>query len=242
MVLGCGRGPGSPGLAGRWVDPDGQGVLELLPGGAVVQTGVEQRQGTAHSWVAAGSYKFWTDSNPGVLIYQSARVRSERLGLEWGGMWALDGKERRLFLTKDSMDWVLSRQDPEVSLVPKELIGLWKRVGSLPAGHVEMGVLFSPGGIEVVVGKDTPWDAGTSDRCDDWLCLALRYEVKDGHVLEETDLLSPSARRRSRAFEVSGRDLTIRQEGRQDLVYRRAQGGIPLADRRFDLKAWEALD
>lgn len=243
-LLSCGRAPSDPGkgLVGRWVHSDGKGVIEFLPGGAVVQTGEDEPGGTARQWVTAGSYQSWTDHDPGVLVYKAARVGREWGGSEWGGMWTLDGKGRRLFLTKDSLDTVLTRQDPVDSSAQKELIGLWKRAGAVPADHLEMGVLFSSGGIEVLVGKNPPWDAGTSGECGGWLCLAVRYEVRDGHVLEETDLLSPTARRRSRTFQVSGRELTIRQEGREDLVYRRASGGIPLTNLRLDLKAWEALD
>jgi hypothetical protein len=105
-----------------------------------------------------------------------------------------------------------------------------------------MGVVFTPGGVEVIIGKDTPWDTETPGVCGEYVCLFAEYRLVDDHTLEEAASGPDQERHRTRTIQVGGDDLTIQQEGREDLVYRRVRSsGLPISNGRLDVGAWEAL-
>jgi hypothetical protein len=243
LAASCSSGKYDPASAipGRWLGQAREKVaLEFLPGGTLVK--VSYGEGGRIESVGAGDYRFTSKQ---ILHYDLTSV-GRRKHWSMHTSTCVVGKEKLTFTVMEGDKAVhtgFDREDPPLSPAQAALVGLWKRAEPPEGDATEMGVIFTPGGVEVLVGQDTPWDAETAGECGEYVCLSAEYRLADDGTLEEAAIGPDQERRRTRTIEVSGDLLTIRQEGREELVYRRVRsGGLPVSDGRLDLEKWEALE
>jgi len=248
-------GPAAPpSIEGRWVAPER--TLEFLPCGLLVEDFELVRESligepTTELHVRAGTYRL---EKQNLVVYDLTSVgRGPHAGRD-NFIWSVDDARRKLALAKDGVV-VFTRDDPVLSPAQKSLVGLWKRVDAQGSDGLDAGLVFTAGGIHVVVGKSSPWDPQSRGDCElawprggdgatDLLCLAARYQLTGEHTLEQT---SPAprdpanVRHRTLWVEVVGDDLTLRAPDGATRLYRRACAGVPVRASRLDLAAWEAV-
>jgi hypothetical protein len=222
LAPGCGDNDRGSAIQGRWVEPNWKSALELLEGRTVVRVPFEAGNG-----IIAGSCRIAEKSVP--LLFMKLSNVGSRAHHE-GDAVGFAVTNRELTLIRDRRSTVFRREDPPLSPAQKALVGLWKREMAPNAGEVTGGVLFTPGGIEIVIGPDSPWGEQGPGDCAIVLCVSARYELKDDGTIDETGLGPAAGRARSRSIEVTGDRLTIRQPGWEDRIYKRVVGALPTKD------------
>lgn len=243
-----------PSIEGRWVTPER--TLEFLPCGLLVEdfdlvreSAVGEAKTELH--VSAGTYRLEKNN---LVVYEMTSVGRGPYPNRDNFVWSVDDARKKLALDKNGV-FVFTRDESVLSPARKALVGLWKRVDPQAGDGLDSGLVFTAGGIHVVVGKSSPWDPQSPSDCalawrtdgnraTDLLCLAARYELTDDHTLEET---SPTpndpakVRHRTRRVEINGDDLTIHAADGAPRAYRRVCAGVPVRASRLDLAAWEAV-
>jgi len=262
--LGCGDRPagspprpappevhaGSP-LVGRWVAADGRKVLEFLPDGTLVELLTLETERTTRKpdgtiekaplLVERCSLGTWRRPGEGTLAWDLVQVGGITIRSD-AARCQIDESGQTLTLTPvgdsgDDLREILKRRDLDAA---SELPGLWRRVGNETNDRVDMGVLFTPGGLSIVIGKNSPWDATSSTGTSGWLCYFAHYEVQEGGNLREVRPDLPE-RPRTRGFRIEGSRLAFVREGFPGRTYERVAGPLPLHGRDLDVQAWDAL-
>jgi hypothetical protein len=250
LVAGCGdsaatpaSAPAGPGagsaLVGRWACADGTRVVELLADGTLVDLiEFESERSTREP---DGSYR--KDIVPAFQCYLgSYRGDGAAFAFDLTRVGDLTTREGTgslaggaLTLVEEGESEAFARADRPVPPEATPLVGLWRRVGNTTTDHVDLGIRFTPGGLGIVVGKNSIWDSRSSTGSIGWLCMFERYEVREG-ALREVRPSEPD-RPRTRAFTIEGDRLVFGPA----LVYERVHGVVPLVRGRLDLAAWTSL-
>ncbi len=172
---------GSP-LVGRW-SADSR-TLEFLADGTVVdlvwydtERSTRQDDGTFKTETVpyfechAGRFRVEGDR----AVYSVVRVGSDA-HREGGWTWSIEGAT--LSLEEDGKRVELVRDDPETSPAAQSLVGLWRRDGEISAEYADLGLLFTPGGLLIVVGKCSRGGIGWGVSSIGWLCTFATCEVE----------------------------------------------------------------
>lgn len=144
-------------------------------------------------------------------------------------------------ITEAGTNTVFRRADLPVADAQRPLIGLWRRTGNLPFGYVNMGILFTPGGLGIYIGRSSPWDERSGGGSAGFFCQLVRYRVTEAGKLHETDLQSTPPRHRERDFRITGHRLQLGPSGPYSLHYDQVCGSFAFLDGQFNVQHWLAL-
>ncbi len=238
-------------LVGRWETADAKQVLEFLADGTLVTLAKVPTVQTRKQPDGSRTTNIMTQVISRVGLYPLAAdqpltvelvtgTQSHARSHRWG--WQLNGASDTLTITDAGTNTMFRRADLAVPDGQRPLIGLWRRSGDrLPIHEADTGILFTPGGVGVYLGKSSPWDRNSGGGSAGWFCRTVSYRVVREGELEETDLTVLQPRQRVRPFRVTDSHLQIGPVGPYGLHYDRIRGPFAFLDGQFNAQHWLRL-
>lgn len=235
---------------GRWQTPAGDRVAEFLADGNLVLVFHEPTVRYRRQPDGSRVEEPFTNLVTHVGIYDAQADGTLRMELATDGQsharqqfcrLSFDESRHTMATENGGTNTVWIRADMPVAAAQRPLVALWRRTGNLTTDYVNMGLLFTPGGLSVHIGRNCPWDARSSKGVAGFFCRVVRYEVTEPGELLETELQGFTPRQRTLSFRLQGHRLQIAWGDGHGWQYDRVTGRFAFLQGMFDVQHWMQL-
>lgn len=230
---------------GRWQTPTGNSTVEFLRDGNFVMYGTEaelvKTNGSARTEqdrkvMRAGSYQVVSNE-----LMHAAWANCGMPYAHWQTWkWQLFDLDNLLTLIMGETTTVWVRAELPVPDAHRSLIGLWRRLNGAAQAPDYLGMMFTPGGFSVHLGRLCA--AAVANKQTIFApCCMTRYEVVADGILREIELDGDSPQERFRKFFVRHNRLGLDLDTERVLLFERVRGQLPFHLYEFDVRRWQSL-